>query len=48
MRRFFLGGFVVIYRGILEKVGVSTWYFCGGNVVEGYMNVVLRSTIFAG
>lgn len=39
---------MVFYRGILEKVGVLTWYFCGGNVVEGCINVVLACTIFAG
>jgi hypothetical protein len=45
---FFLGGFVVFYRGILEKVGVSTWYLGGGNVVEVCMNVVSCCMIFSG
>jgi hypothetical protein len=53
---FFLAGgsqsfFVVLWaflRGVLEKAGGRTWFFCGKNVVKCVVNVVVKRSYFRG
>jgi hypothetical protein len=33
-------------RGVLEKVGVWTWFFAGVNVVDCVVNVVRKTSFF--
>jgi hypothetical protein len=37
---------LVFLRGVLENVGVWTWFFDGENVVECVVNVVIGRSIF--